>query len=140
MLYSKILLNENGAKRIFEYHKEPYNEALHNSGFNQELEFLDLIETSTYEDNNSIHNNYRKSSTNNNNNHISNNVYKNKNRHRKIIWFNPPFCKLSDINKEKYFLNLINRHYQKNNPLSKIFNRNTLKISYLCTNNVKNNL
>ena len=38
-----------------------------------------------------------------------------KNKHRKIIWFNPPYGKLSNINIGKYFLTLINKHFQKNN-------------------------
>ena len=33
------------------------------------------------------------------------------------------------------FLDLIDRHFSKSNPLSKIFNRNTL--SYSCTKNMK---
>ena len=74
--------------------------------------------------------------TNNSNDHLGNSNYKNLNRHKKIIWFNPPFCKLANINIGKYFLNLIDKHFQKNNILSKIFNRNTLKISYSCTNNL----
>ena len=76
-----------------------YNETLYNSGFNQELEFLDLYETNSYEDNRIPSNNYKKSDTTNiNNNHIRNNSYKNKNLLRKIIWFNPPFCKFSNLN------------------------------------------
>ena len=31
----------------------------------------------------------------------------------KIIWFNPLFCKHTNINIGKYFLNLINKHFQK---------------------------
>ena len=34
------------------------------------------------------------------------------------------------------FLRLIDQHFPKSNPLSKIFNRNTLKISYRCTPNL----
>ena len=60
------------------------------------------------------------SDTNNNNNHIRNNNYKNKNRYRKTIWFDPPFCELSNYNRGKYFGNLIDKHFKKNNPLSKI--------------------
>ena len=67
----------------------------------------------------------------NDNNYIRNDNHKN-NRHRKIIWFNPPFCKHSNIN----IGNSIYKHFQKNNPLSKIFNRNTEKFSYSCTNNM----
>ena len=44
----------------------------------------------------------------------------NKNTHRNIIWFNTPFCKLSNINIGKYFLNLINKHFKDDNPLRKI--------------------
>ena len=60
------------------------------------MKFLELDETNTYEDNNTPHNNYRKNNTTNNYN-IRNNNYKNKNRHWIIIWFNPLFCKLSNI-------------------------------------------
>ena len=47
-----------------------------------------------------------------------------------------PFCKLSNINISKYFLTLIDRHFNKDNPLNKIFNHNTLKMSYSFTNNI----
>ena len=69
-----------------------------------------------------------------------NNLYMNKentkcsqkNRKRKIIWFNPTFCTLVNINVGKYFLKLIDKHF---NILHKIFNRKTLKISYSCRKN-----
>ena len=53
-----------------------------------------------YEHNNTPYNNHWMSDTNDNDN-IRNNNYKNKNR--KIISFNPPLCKLSNINMGKYF-------------------------------------
>ena len=43
----------------------------------------------------------------------------NKNRHRNIIWFNPPFCKLSNINTGKYFLSLISEHFEDHDTLRK---------------------
>ena len=46
------------------------------------------------------------------------------------------FCKLSNINIGKYFLKLIDWHFNKDNPLNKIFNWNTIKITYSCTNNI----
>ena len=61
---------------------------------------------------------------------------KNKNRKRKIIWFNPTFCKLANIDVGKYFLRLIDKHFKQDNILHKIFNRKTLKISYSCTKNI----
>ena len=59
-----------------------------------------------------------------------------KNRNGRVIWFNLPFCKLTNINIGKYFLNPLDRHFNQNNPLGKFFNRNTVKISYSCTNNM----
>ena len=59
-----------------------------------------------------------------------------KNRKRKIIWFNPPFCRLASINVGKYFLKLIDKHFKHDNILHKISNRKTLKISYTCTKNI----
>jgi len=59
------------------------------------------------------------------------------NRKRKIIWFNPPFNKNNSFNIGKHFLKLIQKHFPKQHKYSKIFNRNTLKISYSCTSNIK---
>ena len=61
---------------------------------------------------------------------IQHNYRSGNNKSRKVIWFNLPFCKLANINIEKYFLNLLDK------PLSKIFNINTIKISYSYTNNM----
>ena len=35
------------------------------------------------------------------------------------------------------FLNLLNKHFPRNHRLQKIFNRNSVKISYSCTKNMK---
>ena len=45
--------------KTFEYNKWPSNEALYNSGFNEEFEFLYVNEINTYEDYNTPRNNYR---------------------------------------------------------------------------------
>ena len=37
----------------------------------------------------------------------------------------------------KCFLSLIDKNFPKSNPLHKIFNRNTLKLSYSCMGNIK---
>ena len=94
------------------------------------LKFLDFTKSNTYEHNNTSHN-YRMNDTNNNNNYIRNNYCKSKNGHRKIICFDPPFCNISSINIGKCLLILIDKYFNK--PVSKIFNRKTLKISNLCT-------
>ena len=65
-----------------------------------------------------------------------NQKYGHKNRKRKIIWFNPPFCRLANKNVGKYFFKLIDKHFKHDNILHKIFNRKTLKISYSFTKNI----
>ena len=55
---------------------------------------------------------------------------------RKIIWFNPPFCRLASINLGNNFLKLIDNHFKHDNILHKIFNRKTLQISYSSTKNI----
>ena len=62
---------------------------------------------------------------------------KNKTRKWKITWFNPPFNIYVATNVGKTFLALIDKHFPKNKRLSKIFNRNTIKVSYRCLPNVK---
>ena len=58
-------------------------------------------------------------------------------RQRNIIWYNPPYSRNVETNVGKCFLSLIDQHFSKSNPLHKIFNRNTIKLSYSCMNNVK---
>ena len=62
---------------------------------------------------------------------------KQQNRKRNIIWFNPPFNKSLDTKIAKTFLSLIDKHFPKDHKFHKIFNRNTVKVSYSCTKNVK---
>ena len=63
---------------------------------------------------------------------------KRKNRKRKIIWFNPPFSSNVSTNIGAKFLKLIDECFPPEHKLSKIFNRNSLKISYRCTPNMMN--
>ena len=58
-------------------------------------------------------------------------------RTRNIIWFNPPYSKSVQTNVARDFLKLIDKHFPAASPLHKIFNRNTVKVSYSCMNNVK---
>ena len=66
-----------------------------------------------------------------------NNNHKNRTRTRNIIWFNPPFSKNVRTNVGRNFLNLIDKHFPASNPLHKIFNRNSVKVSYSCMDNCK---
>ena len=56
---------------------------------------------------------------------------------RKVIWFNPSFSLNVETNIGKSFFKTLRKNFPKTNPLSKIFNKNTVKISYSCTRNVK---
>ena len=60
-----------------------------------------------------------------------------RNRSRNIIWYNPPFSKNVKSNIGRTFLRLIDKCFPTGHKLRKIFNRNTLKISYSCMPNVK---
>ena len=66
---------------------------------------------------------------------------KNKARKRKITWITPPplffNINVATNNVAKTFQTLIDKHLPKYKRLSKIFNRNTIKISYSCLPNVK---
>ena len=61
-----------------------------------------------------------------------------KTRKRNIIWFNPPFSKSVSTNVAKTFLQLVTKHFPRSHKLHKIFNRNTVKVSYSCMNNMSN--
>ena len=61
-----------------------------------------------------------------------------RNRHRKIILFNPPFSRSVKTNIRKIFLKLFRKHFPRNHKLNKIFNPNTLKLSYCCMKNISN--
>ena len=59
-------------------------------------------------------------------------------RQRNIIWFNPPFSRNVSTNVAKKFLQLLDKHFPPSNSLHRIFNRNTVKVSYCCTQNLGN--
>ena len=72
-----------------------------------------------------------------------------RNRNRKVIWFNPPYSLNVKTNIGKVFLNvkanigkvflkLIMKHLPRSHKFNKIFNLNTIKISYSSMPNVKN--
>ena len=59
-----------------------------------------------------------------------------KNRRRNITWFNPPFSRNVATIIGWRFHALVNKHFPKGSKLNKIFNRNTLKLSYSCMPNM----
>ena len=59
-----------------------------------------------------------------------------KNRSRNITWFNPPFNKAVSTNVAKFFFNGSIWIFPKSHRLHKIVNRNTVKVSYSCMQNI----
>ena len=60
-----------------------------------------------------------------------------KNRKRNIRWFNAP-CSADFVTKVGiHFLSFLDKHFPPHNKFHKIFNRNTVNISYSCMANVR---
>ena len=70
--------------------------------------------------------------------HQSNTSHLKRQRHRNIIWFNPPHSRAVNTNVAKKFHQLIDLHFPPSNKFHKFFNRNNVKVSYCCTQNVEN--
>ena len=87
-----------------------YQKALDDSGYNHRLTFTPSITQSS---------NSRR------------------NRHRNVIWYNPPFSKNVATNVGRTFLKILDEEFPQSHVLHKIFNRNTVKISYYCMPNLK---
>lgn len=62
---------------------------------------------------------------------------KNRNRHRNIVWLDPPISENVAPKKVKISLHLLNKYLIKSNKQRKILNKNTLKMSYSCMENAR---
>ena len=102
-------LPDSSNKDIFEESAPHFNTILKNSGFHEKIEF--------------------------NKNQPTN--QRRKNRQRNIIWYNPPFSKNVKTNIAKKFLNIVKKHFPKEHKFYKLFNKNNIKISYSCMDNMK---
>ena len=106
---SELLSRNSSNKQICDSVNSKYEEALKKSGYQASLEYIE-----PKVDN--IENNSNKPQ-----------------RKQKIIWFNPPFNKSVTTNVGRRFLNFVEKHFPKEPKLHKIFNENTLKVSYSCS-------
>jgi hypothetical protein len=95
-------------KEIFENAAPTYQDALLKSGFSTKLNYQSNIKPALI-----------------------------KNRKRNIIWYNPPFSKNVATKLGSRFLNIVDVSFPVGHLLHKIFNRNTIKISYSCMPNLK---
>ena len=64
-------------------------------------------------------------------------VTKDKSRKRNISWYNPPYDRNVKSKIGKEFLKILDKCFPASNKLHKIFNQNTVKISYSCMPSVK---
>ena len=62
---------------------------------------------------------------------------KKRKKKRKVIWFNPPYSTNVTTDVGRQFLKLIDKCFPKGSKLNKIFNRNSLKVSYRTCPNMK---
>ena len=102
------LSRNSSDEEVFNSSKHQYEKALRDSGYTDfQLKF-------------------NKTSTNQTKRH----------RQRNTIWFNPLFNRAVSTNIGKRFLQLLRHHFPPSNKLHKIFNKNTVKVSYCCTQHV----
>ena len=94
-------------KQSFDASTRPYQEALKKSGYSYNLHYEPQPAQKTHR------------------------------RSRNITWYNPPFTSNVKTDIGHKFLKAIDESFPKNHPLNKIFNRNTLKLSYSCMLNVQ---
>ena len=88
--------------------KHLYELALKNSGFNYSMKFEAPVENAR------------------------------RKRNRKVIWFNPLYSLNVTTNINKVFLKLVRKYFSWSHKFNKLFNLNTIKISYSSMPNVKN--
>ena len=106
---SKRINNRSSNQVEFEKVAKDYNSALKRSGYSNEIKYNEKKTKSEEEK---------------------------KKRKRKVIWYNPPYCKSVATKIGWKFRNLIKKHFTKENPLSKIFSKNSINLSYSCMNNI----
>ena len=97
-------------EELFNIAAPPYQEAISRSGYDYQLKFDPSA---------------------------SNTKPKTKNRKRNILWFNPPWNSEVKTNIAKEFLKIVDECFPPENPLSKIFNRRSVKVSYSTTPNME---
>jgi hypothetical protein len=104
---NKRLTEISSDAEVFTETVEQYQEALNNSGYKHNLTYLEKEKSN-----------------------------KKRTRSRNILWYNPPYDMQVKTNIGREFLKAVENTFTVENPLRKIFNRNTLKISYSCMPNM----
>ena len=103
---SEILQKNSFNQKILNTAKVEYKDALNKSGYNCNLKYINNISE------------------------------KSKTRKQNIIWLNPHFSQSVATNVAKIFLQMIRNHFPRSCKLHKVFNSNTVKVSYSSMNDV----
>ena len=104
------IISAISSKTIFQESKEIYQKALEKSRYWQTLKYHPA------------------------NQNVSNSK---QNRKQNVTWFNPRFSVNVKTKVKNYFLYLIRKHFPPCHKFSKLFNHNTIKVSYSCIPNIK---
>ena len=67
---------------------------------------------------------------------VANDKNEKKKRKHNIIWYNPPYSANVKTNIGKTFFRLLNKNFPRGHKFYKIFNKNTIKLSYSITKNM----
>ena len=110
-IIEKRLSQLSSSEKIFNESAPFYEDKLHQSGYQRKLNY-NLVNTK-------IHNR--------------------RNHKRNILWFNPPSFSVEMYPQKSanIFLNLFDKHFPQNHDLHKIFNGNSVKVSYSGTKSMK---
>ena len=111
-MINKRISDLSSTEKEFTNAKKFYEDALKKSGHNAELTYEKLVDD-------------KKADTKTP-----------RERKRKILWFNPPFSRSVLTNIGKRFFALLSKHFGKDSRYHKLFNRNSVKLSYSCTPNI----
>jgi hypothetical protein len=95
----------------FDQEVRHYQTAMEESGYTDQLTFLNNIQPVVEE--------------------------RSKKRHRNVLWFNPPWSSNVRTNVAGKFLGLIRKHFPPSSPLYSIFNTKKIKVSYSTCPNIK---
>ena len=105
-MISKRISGISSDEDIFDRAAHYYNDALKASGYNTNITYSNETKTPR------------------------------RNQKRQIIWFNPPYSMNVKTKVAKKFLSIVNRCFHRFHKFRKIFNKNTLKVSYSCLPNM----
>ena len=109
MIAQRISTNSS-SKKIFDEEIAQYKNALTESGYTSQIQYKEPVEDSISQ-----------------------------NRARKVMYFNPPFCKSVKTKVGRVFRNLVEKHFA-NSKLTSVCNKNNLKISYCKMSNMKQHI